>query len=90
MPGGRPEAQFDALAVVVGAEDVLGQHLIHLDLAIEPVCSSFEPSGHRGMHCRGAVDALGSSVMWYCHTCGLTFWGGNTDGWEKGPNCVGP
>jgi hypothetical protein len=80
MPGDRPKARFGAPAVVVGAEDVLGRHLMQLDLAIEPFCSSLEPSGHRGMHCRGAVDALGSSVIWYCYTCGLTFRGGNTGG----------
>jgi hypothetical protein len=49
---------------------VLGRRLMHLDLAIEPFCSSLEPSGHRGKHCRGAVDALGSSIIWYCYTCG--------------------
>jgi hypothetical protein len=32
--------------------------------AIEPFCSSLKPSGHRGTHCRGAVDALGLSVVW--------------------------
>ena len=59
----------------MGAEDVLGRHSMYLDLAIEPFCSSLEPSGHRGTHCRGEVDALGlgSSVMWYCYTCGLPF-----------------
>ena len=62
MPGGRPKARFNASTVVVGTEDVLGRRLMHLDLAIEPFCSSLEPSGHRGMHCRGAVDALGSSI----------------------------
>jgi len=76
--------------VVVGAEDVLGRRLMHLNLAIEPFCSSLEPSGHRGTHCRGVVDALGLSVMWYCHTCGLTVWGGTTGGWRKGSNCVDP
>ena len=64
MPEDRPKARFCALAVAVGAEDVLGQCLMQLDLAIEPFCSSLEPSGHRGTHCRGAVDALGSSVRW--------------------------
>ncbi len=59
---------------------MFGRCLMQLDLAIEPLCSSLEPSGHRGMHCRGTVDALGSSIMWYCYTCGLTFWGGNTGG----------
>ena len=39
---------------------------MHLDLRIEPFCSSLEPFGHRGIHCRGVGDALGSSVMWYC------------------------
>jgi hypothetical protein len=72
----------DALAVVARAEDVLGRRLMPLDLVIEPFCSSLEPFGHmhRGTHCRGAVDALGLSVMWYCYTCGLTFWGGSTGG----------
>ncbi len=51
MPGGRPKAQFGAQAVVVGAEDVLGQGLTQLDLAIEPFCSSCEPFGHGGTHC---------------------------------------
>ena len=51
----------------MGAEDVLGRRLMYLDLAIEPFCSSLEPSGHRGTHCRGAVDALGLSIMWYCY-----------------------
>jgi hypothetical protein len=40
------------------------RRLKQLGLAIEPVCSSLEPSGHRGTHCRDAVDALGSSVRW--------------------------
>ncbi len=53
MPGSRPKARFGAQAVVVGAEDVLGRCLIHLGLAIEPFCSSLEPSGHRG-HIAGA------------------------------------
>jgi len=69
---------------------VLGRRMMHLDLVIEPFCSSLEPAGHEGTHCQGAVDALGSSVMWYCHTCGLTFRGGTTGGWGKGSNCVGP
>jgi hypothetical protein len=64
MPGGRPKARFGASAVVVGAEDVLGRRLKQLGLAIEPFCSSLEPLGHRGTHCRGAVDALGLSVIW--------------------------
>ena len=70
MPGDRPKARFGASAVVVvvGAEDVLGRRLMQLELTIEPFCSSLEPSGHRGKHCQGAVDALGSSVMWYCYT----------------------
>ena len=59
---------------------MFGRHLMQLDLAIEPLCSSLEPSGHRGTNCRGAVDALGSSIMRYCYTCGLTFRGGNTGG----------
>jgi hypothetical protein len=79
MPGDRPKAWFGA-SVVVGAEDLLGQRLMQLDLAIEPFCSSLKPFGHRGTHCRGAVDALESSVIWYCYTCGLNFWGGNTGG----------
>jgi hypothetical protein len=62
--GGRPKARFGASAVVVGAEDVLGRRLKQLGLAIEPFCSSLKPSGHRGTHCRGAVDALGLSVIW--------------------------
>jgi len=64
MPGGRPKARFGASAVVVGAEDVLGRCLKHLGLTIEPFCSSLEPSGQRGTHCRGAVDATGLSVIW--------------------------
>jgi hypothetical protein len=64
MTGGRPKARFGASTVVVGAEDVLGRRLKQLGLAIEPFCSSLEQSGHRGTHCRGAVDATGSSVMW--------------------------
>jgi hypothetical protein len=64
MPGGRPKARFGASAVVVGAEDVLGRRLKQLGLAIEPFCSSLEPSVHRGTHCRGVVDALGLSVIW--------------------------
>ena len=87
---GRPKARSDASAVVVGAEDLLGRRLMHLDLAIEPFYSSLELSGHRGTHCRGVVDALGLSIMWYCYTCGLTIWGGTTGGWGKGSNCVGP
>jgi len=63
MPGGRPKARFGASAVVVGAEHGLGRRLKHLGLAIEPFCSSLEPLGHRGTHCRGAVDAIGSSVI---------------------------
>ena len=70
MPEDRPKARFGASTVVMGAEDVLGRRLMHLDLAIEPFCSSLEPSGHRGKHCRGAVDALGLSIIWYCYTCG--------------------
>ena len=50
--------------LVVGAEDVLRRRLKQLGLVIEPFCSSLEPLGHRGTHCRGAVDATGSSVMW--------------------------
>jgi hypothetical protein len=64
MPGDRPKARFGASAVVVGAEDVLGRRLKQLGLAIVPFCSSLEPSGHRGTHYQGAVDATGSSVMW--------------------------
>jgi hypothetical protein len=71
-------AWFDAQAVVVGAEDVLGGRLMPLDLAIEPLCSSLEPSGHRRTHCWGAVDATGSSFMWCIHSCGSTLWGGST------------
>jgi len=48
----------------MGAEDVLGRHLKQLGLAIEPFCSSLKPSGHRGTHCRGAIDALGLSIIW--------------------------
>jgi hypothetical protein len=84
MSGGRRKARISAQEVVVGAEDVLGQRLICLNLAIEPFCSYPKQSGHRGMHCQGAVDAIGPSVMWYCYTCGLTFRGGNTGGWGKG------
>jgi hypothetical protein len=53
-----------AIAASSLAEDVLGRRLKQLGLAIEPFCSSLEPSGHRGTHCRGAVDALESSVIW--------------------------
>ena len=62
--GTDKKARFGASAVVVGAEDVLGRRLKQLGLAIEPFCSSLEPSGHRGTHCRGAVDALGLSIIW--------------------------
>ena len=48
----------------MGAEDVLRCHLMQLDLAIEPFCSSLEPFGHRGTHCRGVVETIGSSVVW--------------------------
>ncbi len=65
MPGGRPKARFNAQVVVVGAEDVLGQCLMQLDLVIEPLCSSLEPFGHRGTHCPGAEETIGLSVMWY-------------------------
>jgi hypothetical protein len=69
--------QFCAQAVVVGAENVLGQGLMQLDLAIEALCSSLEPSGHRGMHCQGAVDATESSIMWYIYSCGSPLQGGS-------------
>ena len=59
-----------------GAEDVLGRRLIHLDLAIEPFCSSLELFGHRGMHCRGVVGATGSSIMWFSYSCGINSWEG--------------
>jgi len=36
------------MKVVVGEEDVLGQCLMQLDLAIEPFCSSLEPFRQRG------------------------------------------
>jgi len=92
MPGDRPKARFGAQVVVVGTEDVLGQRLMQLNVAIEPFCSSLEPFGHGcgGIHCRGTVDALESSVMWYCYARGLIFWGEKTAGLGKGPNCVGP
>ena len=57
--------RFGAPAVVVGPEDVLGQRLMQLDLAIEQFCSSLEPFGHRGTHYRGVVDALGSWIERY-------------------------
>ncbi len=63
------KAEFGAQAVVVGAEDVLGQRLMQLILAIEPLCSSLELSGHSGTHCQGVVDATGSSVMRYIYLC---------------------
>jgi hypothetical protein len=75
--------RISAQEVVVGAEDVLGRRLIYLNLTIEPFCSSLEQSGHRGMHCRGAVGAIRPSIVWYCYTCELTFQGGNTGGWGK-------
>ncbi len=58
---------------MVGAEDVLGPHLIQVDLTIEPLCFSLEPSGYRGTHCRGTVDATGSSVMLYIYSCVCVF-----------------
>ena len=73
MPGDRPKVRFGASVVAMGAEDVLGRRFMQLDLTIEPFCSSLEPFLHRGTHCRGAVDALGSSVMWYCYTCVCVF-----------------
>ncbi len=77
MQRGRPKARFGAQAVVVGAEDVLGQRLMQLDLAIEPLCSSQEPFGHRGMHYRGVVDAIESSFIGYIYSCGPTLWEGS-------------
>ena len=60
MPGDtRPKPRLGALLVVVGAQDVLGQRLVHLDLTIEPFRSSLEPFGHRGTNYQGVVDALG-------------------------------
>jgi len=79
--GGQTKGTFRAQAVVVGAEDVLGQHLMQLDLAIEPFCSLLESFGHRGTHCRGTVETIELSVMcWYLCTCELNFQGGNTGG----------
>jgi hypothetical protein len=60
---------------------------MQLDLAIEPLCSSSGPFGHKGMHCQGAVDATGSSIMWYLYSCGSTLWRGSAwrmGGWGKG------
>jgi hypothetical protein len=65
MSGGRPKAWFGAQEVVVGAEDVLERRLIYLDLATGPLCSPLELNGHKGTHCRGAVGAIGSSVLRY-------------------------
>jgi hypothetical protein len=77
MQRGRPKARFGAQAVVVGAEDVLGQHLVQLDLAIEPLCSSQEQFGYRGMHYQGTVDAIGLTIIGDIYSCGPTLWGGS-------------
>ncbi len=69
--------RFGARAVVVGAEDVLGRRLMQLDFAIELLCSSPEPFGHTGMHCRGAVDETRLSIMGYIYSCGPILWGGS-------------
>jgi hypothetical protein len=50
---------------------------MQLDLEIEPLCSSLELSEHRGMHYQGAVNATGSSIMWYINSCGSTLQGGS-------------
>ncbi len=72
-PGsGGGSRECGAQAVVVGAEDVLGKHLMQLDLVIEPLCSLPEPFGHRGMNCQGAVDATRLSVFGYIYSCGPT------------------
>jgi hypothetical protein len=75
---------------VVGADDVLGRCLMQLDLTIEPLCSSLELFGHRGMHCQGRVDATGSSVMGNIYIpMDQPFWEG-VHGWVgKGPYCGG-
>jgi hypothetical protein len=78
------------LAVVVGAEDALGRRLKHLGLTIEPFCSSLKPSGHRGTHCRGVVDATGSSVLWLVIPVDQSFGEGPLVGEGRGSNCVGP
>jgi hypothetical protein len=68
---------------VLGAEDVLGRRLMQLDLAIEPLCSSPELFGHRGMHCRGVVDAIGLSFMGYIFLCTNPSGREHTGGWGK-------
>ncbi len=78
--------QFGAQAVVVRAEDVLGRRLMQLDLAIEALCSSQEPFGHRGMHYRGAVDANGLSIIGYIYIPVDQPFGEGVHGWVgKGP-----
>ena len=76
------------MAVVTGAEDVLGQHLVQLNLTIEPFRSLLELSGHREKHCRGAVGAIGLSITWFCNipvdqTLGREI----TGGWGKKIHC---
>ncbi len=80
---------FGAKAVVVRAEDVLGQRLMQLDLAIEPLCSSPELFQHRGVHCRGEVDATGLSIMGNIYFCGPALWGGSAWVGGKRPYCGG-
>ena len=62
MPEDRPKVRFGASTVVVGAEDVLGRRLMHLDLAIEPFCSSLEPPGHR--YTCGLIFSGGTTGGW--------------------------
>jgi hypothetical protein len=46
---------------------VLGRRLIHLGLAIEPVCSSLEPSGHRGRIAGAPKIQLGRALYGLLH-----------------------
>ncbi len=51
---------------MVGAEDVLGQFSMQLNLAIGPLCSPLEPNGHAGTHCWSAVGATVDQAL-----CGI-------------------
>ena len=87
MPGSRPKARFGAPAVVMGAEDVLGRRLIYLDLAIEPLCSSLEPSGHRGRIAGARKIQLGRALcgllhLWTNPSGGTTRWAGEESMWR--------